>query len=77
MHYGTLDAYCMIPSIEKLIEKANQLEKPVKFSDYVKLFDMDEQEKEKAEKEKGQKPDKKKKYHNKKGNNSNQQNGNA
>ena len=41
MHYGALDAYCMIPSIEKLIEKANSLEKPVKFSDYVKLFDMD------------------------------------
>lgn len=40
LHYGALDGYCMIPALQKLIEKAGNDEKK-SFKKHTQFFDLE------------------------------------
>ena len=63
MHYGALDAYCMLPLLQKMIEQGQQKE-GFNFKKYVKTQSLKNQE---EEAKNGEKKDKKKSNYKKKG----------
>ena len=63
MHYGALDAYCMLPLLQKMIEQGYQKE-GFNFKKYVKTQSLKNQE---EEAKNGEKKDKKKSNYKKKG----------
>ena len=62
LHYGALDAYCMIPALKKLIEKAGNDEKK-SFKKHTQFFDL-EKAKEKQKEEQKQHEEKKSNHKN-------------